>query len=229
MGKEYIRQVDARLCQMPADNVLVLEDFVTIVNWSSSGTGSDYAITRDTSTYMKSSFGIDTPGSLKIVTRTTTPAQYDICNAIFTGPMGQGQKLILSGRFRSDSIDGDGAAVRVSCNISNGTNVYQPGFTIYPNAHVIKYRSGPNSYTDVLRNYEGFVADVWYSFSLAFNISTGKYISLFIGGREFDLSNLSFSFNADPASYSTIVLSALTESAFKDGAHYDLITLVEAI
>ena len=229
MGKEYIRQVDSRLSQKPADNVLILEDFVTTVNWSSSGTGTDYSVTRDTSAYMKSSFGIDTPGSLKLVTRATDPAAGDICNAIFTGPMGIGQKLILSGRFRSDSVDGDGGAVRVSCDISNGTKVSQPGFSIYPTAKLIKYRSGPNTYTNFLSNYEGFASDVWYSFKLAFNLSTGKYISLFIGGREFSFSGLSFSSNADPASYSTIILSAITESDFKDGAHYDLISLVEAV
>ena len=99
MGKEYIRQVDARLCQMPADNVLVLEDFVTIVNWSSSGTGSDYAITRDTSTYMKSSFGIDTPGSLKIVTRTTTPANGMFAMRFLRGPWGKDKNLFYQGVF----------------------------------------------------------------------------------------------------------------------------------
>jgi len=188
-----------------ARGILLLDDCDGTCNYEKSGTGADYVVD-----YNSAAAFIGTNG-LRLQTRSTDPAQYDIVSAYKKIGLPQSKYL----KFRTMCMFPDVSLVQqlaVRIYTDYLTDVWLGELRFTPNTPVMQYVNAAAAATAITEMALKVKDNQWFDMELAIDIAAAEYLSARFNGVEKDMSGLGL-YDSDDTTYSTIQLTLEIGSA----------------
>ncbi len=205
MSKEYTRRLSI-LGSIPRHGPIVFfDDFEDLLKWVFTATGADFIAELYTNLAL---YGNQ---SLHLKTRTTGTADGDSVIADVFISMHDSQTLKLTAPFRITSLT-DLEFIGIQFSLFDGTNENRAGIFYYGNTPDLRYWDATGNRVPITGSGQTLRADIWHTFHLLVDMSSGSYISAGVNQNIFSLAGVPFLESAD-ATNSSLKVSLRIEAA----------------
>lgn len=205
MSRDHIGSFNVSSGLSFARGILLLDDCEGTCNYIKSGTGADPVVD-----FAAAAAFIGTNG-LRIQTRSTTPAQYDIASAtkLISLP---GSDYVL---WRMMCMFPDVSLVEqvaLRMYVYYLTNIWQAELRFTPNTPVMQYVNSAGAAANITALSKGVQDNQWFDIELAIDLGKLTYLSARYNGSEADLSAFAL-YDTGNSALSTLKLNVEIGSA----------------
>lgn len=181
---DHSRRVSVQTQLGMSRNVLMWEDGSRGLDWIVSGTGADPVVAAS------STYSFIGAKSIKLSTRSTSPADNDIGNMIMQFPYPVAKRLFVGTRvFVADVSTVE--RVEFRCRIYNGIRTYRATLLHVFSSGSYEYNDSSGVGTNFAAADGGVVDKCWMFLGVELDLNTFKYVKANFNGVEADLSAVS--------------------------------------